>query len=159
MSPARRQRGFTLMELVITLALLGVLAMLAAPLAELSVQRSRELALRTALRDIRGAIDRYKTAADQGYIQRKLGDSGYPPSLSVLVEGVPNQKSAKGERLFFLRRLPRDPFTPEGTPAEASWGLRAYSSPPEAPMPGADVFDVYSHAKGKGFNGVPYEEW
>lgn len=158
---SRRSRvaGFTLMELVITLALLGVLAMLAAPLAELSVQRSREQELRLALRDIRAAIDRYKTAADQGFIQRKLGDSGYPPNLNVLVEGVPNQKSAKGERLYFLRRLPRDPFSPESTPPEASWGLRSYNSPPDSPSSGADVFDVYTHGKGKGLNGVPYEEW
>lgn len=155
----RRAGGFTLMELVITLALLGLLAMLAAPLAELSVQRSREQALRTALRDIRAAIDRYKTAADQGFIQRKIGDTGYPPNLMVLVEGVPNQKSAKGERLFFLRRLPRDPFAPDSVPPEQSWGLRSYSSPPDAPSEGTDVFDVYSHGKGKGMNGVPYAEW
>ncbi|MEY4754322.1 MAG: hypothetical protein RJA44_1997 [Pseudomonadota bacterium] len=154
-----RQRGFTLMELVITLALLSVLALLAAPLAELSVQRSREQGLRQSLREIRAAIDRYKTAADQGLIQRKLGDSGYPPSLEVLVDGVTNQKSAKGERLYFLRRIPADPFAPPGTPPAASWGLRAYSSPPDAPMPGSDVFDVHSLARGKGLNGIPYGEW
>ena len=104
------QRGFTLMELVVTLALLGLLAMLAAPLAELAVQRSREQALREALREIRGALDRYKAAADRGLIERAAGDSGYPPNLQVLVDGVPNQKSPNDEKLYFLRRLPRDPF-------------------------------------------------
>ena len=133
--------------------------MLAAPLAELSVQRSREHELRLALRDIRTAIDRYKLAADTGLIERKLGDSGYPPNLHILVEGVSNLKSAKGEKLYFLRRLPRDPFMPEGTPAEGGWGLRSYASKPDAPMEGDDVYDVYSRARGKGINGVPYSEW
>lgn len=159
--PRRRYRsgGFTLMELVVTLALLGVLASLAAPLAELSIQRGREHDLRIALREIRTAIDRYKMAADQGLIQRKVGDSGYPPNLAILVDGVVNQKSPKNEKMFFLRRLPRDPFVSENVPIDEVWGLRAYSSPPDAPAPGDDVFDVYSRAKGNGLNGIPYGEW
>ena len=153
-------RGFTLMELVVTLALLGLLAMLAAPMAEVAVQRSREQALREALREIRGAIDRYKAAADRGAIERSIGDTGYPPSLQTLVDGVPNQKSPNKEMLYFLRRVPRDPFAPEAGPAAAqSWQLRSYVSPPDAPAPGADVYDVLSSASGNGLNGVPYREW
>jgi general secretion pathway protein G len=155
----RRQGGFTLIELVVTLGLLGLLAMLAAPLAELTVQRSREGELRTALRDIRNALDRYKAAADQGQIERRIGDSGYPPDLATLVQGVPNAKSPKHERLFFLRRIPRDPLAPPEQDAAVSWGLRSYASPADAPSAGSDVFDVYSRAQGVGINGVPYVDW
>jgi general secretion pathway protein G len=155
-----RLRGFTLMELVVTLSLLSLMAMLAAPLAELTVQRGREQDLRAALREIRVALDRYKIAADQGLIERKVGDSGYPPDLDILVNGVVNQKSPSRDKLFFLRRVPRDPFAaPEVQPDSATWGLRAYTSPPEAPMAGADVFDVYTQASGNGLNGTPYRDW
>lgn len=157
--PKAGQRGFTLMELVVTLALLGLLALLAAPLVELSVQRSREVALRQALYDIRNALDRYKVAFDQGFIQRKMGDSGYPANLRVLVDGIENQRSPTHARLYFLRRIPRDPFAPLDMSAENTWALRAYSSSPDSPFPGNDVFDVSSQAKGKGLNGVPYAEW
>jgi len=158
--PARREAGFTLMELVVTLALLGLMAMLAAPLSELSVQRQREHELRTALREIRNALDSFKLAADQGLIERKVGDSGYPPDLDTLVHGVTNQKSPAKERMVFLRRLPRDPFAPtDGSPDAGTWGLRSYASPPDAPTSGADVFDVYSQATGTGLNGVAYRQW
>lgn len=155
----RRQRGFTLMELVVTLGLVGLMAMLAAPMAELTVQRKHESELRLALREIRTALDRYKSAADQGLIERKVGDSGYPPDLQTLVNGVPNVKSPKRDKLYFLRRVPRDPFAQEGLDGAASWGLRSYASSPEAPSAGSDVFDVYSLARGNGINGVPYEQW
>ncbi len=157
---AGQQSGFTLMELVVTLALLGLLAMLAAPLAEMTVQRSREQALRESLREIRVAIDRYKTAADTGLIRREAGDTGYPPSLQVLVEGVANQKSPNSEKLIFLRRVPRDPFVADTSlPAERTWVLRAYASAPDSPSAGADVFDVSTAADGSGLNGVPYRDW
>jgi general secretion pathway protein G len=154
-----RQNGFTLMELVVTLALLGLLAMLAAPLAELTVQRAHEDELRQALREIRTSLDRYKAAADQGLIERKVGESGYPPDLQVLVNGVPNMKSPKRELLFFLRRIPRDPFAPSDQSAGDSWGLRSYGSSADAPSAGSDVFDVYSRAAGVGINGVAYGDW
>ncbi|MFM2065632.1 MAG: hypothetical protein RLZZ584_541 [Pseudomonadota bacterium] len=158
--PARsRSRGFTLMELVVTLGLLALLAMLAAPLAELEVQREREAALRSALHDMRDAIDRYKQAADKGLIQRKVGDSGYPPSLRVLVEGVPNQRSPTGEKFYFLRRVPRDPFAPPTALPEDSWDLRSHASAADAPSPGDDVYDVHSRASGTGLNGLPYQRW
>jgi general secretion pathway protein G len=124
------------------------------------VQRGREQQLREALREIRTALDRYKAAADQGLIERKVGDSGYPPDLDTLTSGTRNQKSPGQEPIYFLRRLPRDPFAPEDQqPASATWGLRSYSSSSQSPSAGVDVFDVFSHAEGVGINGQPYREW
>lgn len=155
-----RARGFTLIEMLAALAIVALLASLALPLAELSVQRAREQELRQALRALRGAIDAYKQAADENRIARKPDESGYPPSLEVLVEGVRDAKDPKGAKLYFLRRIPRDPFAPqpEARPAH-SWGLRSYASPPEDPQPGKDVYDVYSLSEGTGLNGVPYRQW
>jgi len=156
----RAWRGYTLVELLAVLAILSILAMGAAPLAELATQRQKEQALRDALWEIRGALDAHKRAVDAGQVARAPGGSGYPPTLSVLVEGV---RGAQGQTLYFLRRLPRDPFAPaEQTSeqsAEASWALRAYDSPPEAPRPGVDVYDVRSRSTRIGSNGVPLKDW
>lgn len=154
-----RQAGFTFIELAVVVAILGFLASITLPLAELTVQRSREQDLRRALREIRGALDAYKAAADDGRIERKVGDTGYPRRLEDL-EGITDAKSPEGAPLRFLRRLPRDPFHPDpDLPAAATWGLRAYASPPDAPQPGNDVYDVYSTREGVGLNGIPYREW
>jgi general secretion pathway protein G len=155
-----RMRGFTLIELVVTLAIVGLLASAAMPLAQLVAQREKEAGLRSALREIRGALDAYKLATETGHIQRELGSSGYPPDLKSLYEGVDDAASEKKIKLYFLRRLPRDPFFPDGSiPAQETWELRSYASPPDDPQPGDDVFDVYSLAPGKGLNGVPYHDW
>lgn len=156
----RRARGFTLIELVITAAIVAVLAAAAMPLHELTVQRTREQDLRRALREIRGALDAYKQAADDGRLLRWPGESGFPRRLEDLVEGVEDLKSPRRERIYFLRRLPRDPLAsdPQLAPAQ-TWGRRSYASPPDDPRDGEDVFDVYSLAPGKGINGRPYREW
>jgi len=130
------------------------------PLNELVVQRSKEQDLRRALRDIREAIDTFKQASDEGRIEKKVGDSGYPKRLEDLVSGVEDQKSPKKDRIYFLRRLPRDPFADDATlSAAATWAKRSYKSPPDDPKEGEDVFDVYSLASGVGLNGQPYREW
>lgn len=156
----RAARGFTLIEMLVTLAILALLASLALPLGELSVQRAKERELRAALRTLRGAIDDYKDAADANRIERKADQSGYPPTLDVLVEGVRDIKDPKAGKIYFLRRIPRDPFAREAEAAPAeTWGLRSYASPPDDPREGEDVFDVYSLSEGVGINGVPYREW
>lgn len=155
----KRARGFTLIELLITVAIVGLLASVALPLSEMTAQRNKEQDLRRALREIREALDAYKRAADDGRVARLADESGYPPSLATLVQGVPNAKSASGATLYFLRRIPRDPLADPASPAEAAWGLRSFESPPDAPRPGKDVFDVYSLNAGTGLNGVPYKEW
>lgn len=156
---ALRAQGFTLIELIITVAIVAILASVALPLTELVVQRAKEQELRTALRQIREAIDAYKQAADEGRIARKADESGYPPSLEALAAGVEDIKSPQKRMIYILRRLPRDPFAPPNLPAAETWGKRSYESPPDNPREGDDVFDVYSLAPGTGMNGVAYREW
>lgn len=152
-------RGFTLVELMVTLTLMGILALAVVPLAQLSVKRQQERALREALHDIRHALDAWKQAVNRGQIPADLTESGYPPSLEALVVGVDDVSTAEARRLRFLRRVPPDPFAPADMPAAQGWGLRSYASEPDRPRPGEDVFDVYSRAEGVGLDGRPYGEW
>jgi general secretion pathway protein G len=152
--------GFTIIELLVTLVIVSILASAILPMAELTVQRNKEQDLRHALREIREALDAYKQAGDEGRVVRKANESGYPPTLAQLVDGVPDAKSPSGARIYFLRRIPRDPFySDQSTPAAKTWGLRSYASSAEEPKEGGDVYDVYSTAPGNGLNGVPYREW
>ena len=152
--------GFTLIELLVTLAIISVLAAAAFPLSEMSVRRNQEKALRDALWQIRAAIDAYKQAVDEGHVRKNADESGYPPDLRRLVVGVLDAKSTSGGKIYFLRRIPRDPFARDSAvPAERTWRTRSYDSPPDAPRAGKDVFDVYSASDKTGLNGVPYAEW
>jgi general secretion pathway protein G len=156
----RKAAGFTLIELVVTVAIVGVLASIAVPLGELSVQRGKEQELRSGLRQIRTALDMYKQASQKGQVLRRADGSGYPRSLNELVDGVEDALNPASAKIFFLRRLPRDPFYAEpGVPAADTWGKRAYASPPDMPAEGDDVFDVFSRSERVGLNGVAYREW
>lgn len=157
--PRGRYTGFTLVELVVTVAIVGVLASVTLPLAQLALQRHKEHDLRVALRQIRGAIDEYKRAADDGRVLKKADESGYPRTLDVLVAGVEDVKRLDRRKIYFLRRLPRDPFADASLEPAATWGKRSYASPPDAPSEGGDVYDVYSVAAGTGLNGIPYRSW
>lgn len=153
------KNGFTLIELLVTVAIVAILASVAMPLLELSSQRVKEQELRQSLRDIRTAIDAYKQAVDEGRIQRSLDQSGYPPKLSALVDGTTDARSPAQKKIYFLRRIPKDPFAADAEDGESSWGKRSYDSSSEAPREGRDIFDVYSLSERIGLNGVPYREW
>lgn len=152
--------GFSLIELLIVVAIISILATIGLPLAELAQKRTQEEELRVALRQIRSGLDAYKKAYDEGRITRREGESGYPPSLQALVDGVVDAKSIKAERMYFLRQIPRDPFADKSiTAAQDTWALRSYQSSGEDPRPGVDVFDVKSKSNEIGMNGVPYRKW
>lgn len=157
----KRQAGFTLVEVLIAVAIVAALASIALPLAELQVQRQRERDLRQALRELRDAIDAYKRAFDEGRIDRTADGSGFPPTLRALVDGVNDARNPKSDaKLYFLRRVPRDPFFADPQlAAHETWGLRTSASAPDNPRSGADVFDIYSLKPGAGLNGVPYKDW
>jgi general secretion pathway protein G len=158
--PSKRQRAFTLIELLITVAIVATLASVALPMAQLTVQRAKEQELQTALQSIRGAIDAYKQAWLDGRIEKSVGESGYPKSLRDLVYGVENKEDPKKTKIYFLRKLPRNPMAQDtSVPAEQTWGKRSYASGPDSPQEGADVFDVYVPSEAVGLNGIAYRDW
>lgn len=163
----RIDRGFTLVELVITLAIVAILASVAMPMLKVSVQRSKEAELRANLRQIRDALDAYKKAYDEGRVELKSIDkSGYPPNLEILVQGIEDKSVPDGKKkIRFLRRIPPDPMQPrndsssEANSLNNTWGLRSYASEADNPTAGNDVYDVYSLSPLKGTNGIPYAKW
>ena len=147
-------RGFTLIELIVTVMITSILVGLAAPLAKNSIKREKEFALRAALREIRTAIDKYKDASDRGFIMVKVDTEGYPETLQVLVDGV-QMVGQIDKKLKFLRRIPLDPMT-----KSTEWGRRAYQDDPKMSSGGGqNVFDVYTKSEGTALDGTKYKEW
>lgn len=156
----RQARGFTFIEVLITAAIIATLASIALPLSEVAIQRGKETQLRRSLQQIRDAIDAYKRASDEGRIVRSTDQSGYPPTLNALVDGVTDARNPTGAKIYFLRRIPRDPMhRDQDAKPDSSWGLRSYESTWNDPKAGKDVFDVYSRSDRLGLNGVRYREW
>jgi general secretion pathway protein G len=154
MSRPAAQRGFTIIELVLVCAVIGILTALAFPTVHYARLRAQEVELRDALRDLRGGIDEYKRWSDAGLIEVELGTDGYPSELAKLVEPLPVIGQID-RKIRFLRRIPLDPLT-----GKATWGLRSYQDDPdESNWGGEDVFDVYSLAQGRGLDGTPYSTW
>ncbi|HEX6901566.1 MAG TPA: type II secretion system protein [Thermoanaerobaculia bacterium] len=150
----RRERGFTLAELVTVAAILTILATVTLPVAKFTVKRQKEADLRLALREMRYAIDEYKRYVEAGLIQKDLGTEGYPKKLDVLVEGV-EVVGQVDKKLKLLRRIPVDPMT-----GKTEWGMRSYDDEWDSTSwNGNDVYDVYSLSQGVGLNGVPYRKW
>jgi general secretion pathway protein G len=150
----KSETGVTLIELIIAMAILSILMSGILPLSYMTYKRSREIELRQNLRIIRQALDEYKKKVDDGQISRDSDDSGYPPTLETLVEGVESTDPAPV--LFkFLRRIPRDPMTEDG-----AWGLRAYADEPGSDIwGGQDVYDVYSLSDEQALDGTYYRDW
>lgn len=154
-----RIRGFTLVEMLVTLTLISIIASMAFPLIQLDQKRRQERELKDALIQIRTALDNYKQAVDEGRIYMSADSSGYPKTLTDLVEGVPDLKDIKGRKIYFLRRIPTDPFVPDQTSGTESWALRSYASPADAPEAGDDVYDIRSKSKKTALDGTRYDTW
>lgn len=158
--PAKSSRGFTLVELLVCLALLGLMASVAMPVAEMTVQREKERELKRALWEIRDALDAYRRAREQGAILASADLSPFPPSLRDLTLAVADARpDRQGQTLRFLRVIPRDPFAEPGLAPEKTWGLRGYQSEADDPRPGAEVYDVHSNSNLTGLNGIPLRQW
>jgi general secretion pathway protein G len=154
------RHGFTMIELLVVMAILGVLAAAVMPLGETLLVAQKERDLRQALLEIRSALDAYKRAMDQDPVAKAAGGSGYPPSLTVLVQGTPDSRvQANGQMMYFLRAIPRDPFASRELPAEQTWRLRSYNSPPDKPVPGVDVYDIHSSSDAQALDGSFYAQW
>jgi general secretion pathway protein G len=149
---SKAQRGVTLLEMIVVITILLILMGAAVPVVKISVRRAKETELRRDLWEMRGAIDRYKDAADKNAFQTKLGSEGYPPDLDTLVNGV---EVAGGKKVRFLRRVPVDPMT-----GNKDWGLRAMKDDPTSDSYGGEnVFDVYTKSTGTALNNTKYKDW
>jgi general secretion pathway protein G len=156
---ASKKRGFTLVEMLVTLTIVSILALAVLPLAKTAVKREREITLRRNLRMMREAIDAYKKLADENAFEFDEDTEGYPPDLEILVEGIEAKIEVDGQEttkvVKFLRRIPKDPMT-----NSYDWGLRSYQDDTDSDIWGGEnVYDVYTKSPGTALDGSKYKEW
>lgn len=150
---ARLQHGVSLLELIVSIAIISTLCGAAVPLARATIRGAKERQLRQALLEIRNAIDRYKEDADHGVFLHKMGTDGYPPDLDTLVKGV--ELPSGGKVIRFLRKIPTDPMT-----GKAEWGVRSVEDDPQSDSwGGQNVFDIYSKSDATALDGTKYKDW
>jgi len=162
--PLENKRGFTLLEMVVTLSILALLTLVAVPVIQTSVKREKESELRQSLRMIREAIDQYKKLADEKKIKVESESYGYPPDLETLVKGVEieeevadssGRKTQKKVLVRFLRKIPIDPMT-----GSTDWGLRSYQDEPDSDnWGGENVYDIYTKSQATALDGTKYRDW
>jgi general secretion pathway protein G len=144
----------SLVELIVSCAILLVLTTAVLPLARVRIKREKEAELRYSLREMREAINRYKDASDRGMIQVKVGTEGYPPDLESLVKGV-DVVGQVDKKFRFLRRIPMDPMT-----HSTEWGLHSMQDDPtSSSFGGQNVFDVFTRSQDKALDGSKYSDW
>ncbi len=156
-------RGITLIELIVTMAVLAILASVILPSAQMTIRRTREIELRRDLRQVRTAIDDYRKAYDQAVADKKLNasldKSNCPETLQVLIDGY-DFGGAVNYKKKFLRKIPADPFNPPKPGDAPKWGLRSYEDEPDSTSwGGEDVYDVYSLSGETAIDGTKYKDW
>lgn len=158
------EAGFTLLELIITLAILAILSLGTIPIARNIIRHEKELELKRTLREMRKAIDLYHRDCEKGLIgtlDRKINDGCYPVTLEVLVEGIPKAApggiAASGETLRYLRRIPKDPITGR----DDEWKFRSVQDEPDSESWGGEnVYNVYSSSRQMALDGKTYyKDW
>lgn len=156
---AFRKKGFTLVEMLVTLTIVSILALAVLPLAKTAVKREREISLRRNLRMMREAIDAYKKLADEKAFEFDEDTEGYPPDLEILVEGIEAKMEVDGQEVTkvikFIRRIPKDTMT-----NSFDWGLRSYQDDPDSDIWGGEnIYDVYTKSPGTALDGTKYKDW
>lgn len=146
------ESGLTLVELIIVVAILGILAGAILPVARFEVKRQKEQELRRDLWMMRDAIDAYKDAADKGAFQTQADSFNYPPDLDTLVTG----EDVLDKKLKFLREIPVDPMT-----GQKDWDTQSMQDDPDSGESGGgqNVFDVHSKSDGTALDGTKYSTW
>ena len=157
-----KSKGFTIIEMLVTLTIISILAAIAVPYVEITIKRSKEMELRAALRTIRTAIDEFNGDWKKGVISKFcdcFSEAGYPKNLYILVEGV-DIAGTVSQKKKYLRKIPVDPFADQSLPAEEQWGLRSYNDKPDSrTWSGEDVYDIYTKSEKKAIDGSYYVDW
>ena len=125
------KKGYTLLELMIVVAIVGILVSIAVPSFQQAARTAREAALKQNLFTLRAVIDQYY--ADKG---------DYPLSLETLVESQ------------YLRGIPQDPFTKSSTTWE-----EIFETQEEGDDSPSGIFDIKSGSDQAARDGTPYNEW